>query len=508
MRIAHVKKHVFFIFLISSIVFIAGCQTQQYNTLEKSVSYGYEALATAPLNQFIHKPAAISEQESGFLELKSGREALLMRLTLIEKAQKSLDLQYYIFKDDDTSQLVYWRLYEAAQRGVRVRLLLDDMQSRSDHALARLDTHPNIEIRLFNPHGFRSLRMLSWVTNGAQLNRRMHNKSFTADSVFSIVGGRNIGNEYFAFRSEVEFSDFDMLLAGHTVKQAVQQFDVYWNSEYAVPMEWILPNAQPLKPSEMNAWQEKAQFANKFSYKDYFLTDLQLYKNLQRRHLPLRWGKANLYYDTPQKVDNGNSAILSKLDKLLFEAKKEIVIISPYFVPAKEGSDELVRSAKQGKKITILTNSLASNDVFAVHGWYAKYRKKLLEAGIELWELKAHSQASTERHLIGSRSSLHSKVMMLDKERLFIGSMNLDPRSALYNTEMAVLLEKPDYVQQSVKEFEAQLKHGAYQLILKDKKLRWIDHHTGEVLKDEPHAGHALTFGAWVAGNLPIEKYL
>ncbi|MGL5335094.1 MAG: phospholipase D-like domain-containing protein, partial [Enterovibrio sp.] len=146
--------------------------------------------------------------------------------------------------------------------------------------------------------------------------------------------------------------------------------------------------------------------------------------------------------------------------------------------------------------------------VFAVHGWYAKYRKKLLEAGIELWELKAHSQKSTERYLIGSRSSLHSKVMMLDKKRLFIGSMNIDPRSALYNTEMAVLLEKPDYVKQSVKAFEAQLKNGAYQLVLKDKKLRWIDHQTGEVLKNEPHAGHALTFGAWVAGILPIEKYL
>ncbi|MCW8335841.1 phospholipase D-like domain-containing protein, partial [Vibrio sp. DBSS07] len=190
----------------------AGCASTNFSDFpDKTESYHVEYQQGSQLDDFFAQPSTFPKDYTGFYPLEKGHDALLTRLALIESAQTTLDVQYYIYRSDETSQLISWRLYEAAERGVRVRLLLDDMQKRSDKGMAYINAHPNIEIRLFNPHQYRTTRGLAFLTDFDRLNRRMHNKSLTADNIASIVGGRNIGNEYFSFESSVEFGDFDVL---------------------------------------------------------------------------------------------------------------------------------------------------------------------------------------------------------------------------------------------------------------------------------------------------------
>ncbi|OLQ93584.1 cardiolipin synthetase [Vibrio panuliri] len=494
--------------VLFSTLWLIGCQSTSA-LAPKTATYhsGFDASST--LAHFFHPPPDTPTHYSGFYPLAQGSDALLARLALIESASTSLELQYYIFRDDETSQLLIWRIFEAAERGVKVRLLLDDMQNRKDSAIAYLNGHPNIEIRLFNPHQHRYVRMLSWVTDGSRLNRRMHNKSLTADGVVSIVGGRNIGNEYFSFRSDVEFGDFDLLLYGPVVEQTQVQFDHYWNSDFAVPMAWIHPSDGALNQQDVEQWRTESQIEHQFSNEQYSFKALPLYRDIVDQQIELYWGEAVLLYDLPEKIDNGQSQLIDGLAPVLADIEHSVVIVSPYFVPTETGTQALIEAAKQGKKITILTNSLASNDVFAVHGWYAKYREKLVKGNIELWEMKAHAQAENPWSVTGSsRSSLHAKVILLDKRKIFVGSMNIDPRSAELNTEMAVVFEHPQYVSATQQELLKQLQRSAYKLEIKDDELIWRDYQTGQILESEPDAGWLLRSGAWLSGLLPIESLL
>nr|WP_232312918.1 phospholipase D family protein [Enterovibrio coralii] len=468
---------------------------------------GYHA--SSSLAAFFAHEEDVPAHYSGFFPLQTGHDALLTRLAMIESASHSLDLQYYIFRDDETSQLLVWRLYEAAERGVKVRLLLDDMQSRKDSDIAYLNAHPNIEVRLFNPHQYRFLRMLSWVTDGDRLNRRMHNKSMTADGVVSVVGGRNIGNEYFSFKSDVEFGDFDVLLNGPVVEETQVQFDEYWNSRFSAPMAWIQKSDRVPNSEDIEHWRKVSQIEHQFTSDTYNFDTLPLYKDIKNNQVSLHWGEASLLYDLPEKVGNGQSQLIDGLVELLASVEHTAVIISPYFVPTKAGTKALANAAKQGKNIVILTNSLASNDVFAVHGWYAKYREELVAAGIELWEMKAKAKIEHQWSVTGSsRSSLHAKVMMLDDRKLFVGSMNMDPRSAELNTEMAVVFDHPEYVLKAKQGLEGLLYTSAYKLELQNGNLVWRDFESDEVLDEEPDAGFLLKSGAWLSGLLPIENWL
>ncbi|MEF1291512.1 phospholipase D-like domain-containing protein, partial [Vibrio sp. M260118] len=252
---------------------LVGCATVDPDTLpEKTYSTHLGYQVDSHLARYFEVENRPDKTLTGFVSLDKGEDALLARIALVESAQHSLDLQYYIYRNDETSQLLTWRLYEAAERGVRVRLLLDDMQERGDEKLAALNSHPNIEIRLFNPHQYRSARVLGMASDFERLNRRMHNKSFTADSVVSIVGGRNIGNEYFSFESHVEFGDFDVLLYGKAVEETAEQFDLYWNSFYAIPMEWIVPDAQHLDDDLIQQEVANRQLGQKFSEGQYDFT--------------------------------------------------------------------------------------------------------------------------------------------------------------------------------------------------------------------------------------------
>ncbi|MEZ9230228.1 phospholipase D family protein [Vibrio amylolyticus] len=488
-----------------------GCSSTGFHERDepKSVSYHFGYQHDSQLDKLFQQSIYDVKTHTGFYPLSLGHDALLARLALIETAQSSIDLQYYIYRDDETSQLISWRLYEAANRGVRVRILLDDMQRRSDRAMATLAAHPNIEIRLFNPHQYRQARSLALLSDFDRLNRRMHNKSLTADSVVSIVGGRNIGNEYFSFESSVEFDDLDLLIYGNTVEQTADQFDIYWNSEYVAPIEWIYPGVKVLQEEVVATRLEDSRLDVKFSSGAYNFSDLPFYQELSTQNLSLYWGPAKLWYDMPNKVSGESSHLVDNLVALLDDVEHSLVLISPYFVPTKEGTVELVEAVQSGKRITVVTNTLASNDVFAVHGWYAKYRKQLVEGGVELWEIKSSVSIETSWSFTGSsRSSLHAKAMLFDDNKIFVGSMNWDPRSAYLNTEMAVVIEQPEYVQKSLSELESELEKSAYKIVIQDGNVAWYDPETDDILTTEPEASIWLRLGAWLAGLLPIEEQL
>lgn len=489
---------------------LVGCASVDPSTLpEKATSTHLGYQQSSPLAKYFEFDKHPDPSLTGFLPLDQGEDALLARLALIESAQSSLDLQYYIYRNDETSQLLTWRLYEAAERGVRVRLLLDDMQDRGDDKLAALNAHPNIEIRLFNPHHYRSSRIIAMASDFQRLNRRMHNKSFTADSVASIVGGRNIGNEYFSFESNVEFGDFDVLLYGKAVEQTAEQFDLYWNSLYAIPMEWIVENAEHPNDSAIEQEVAERKLGEKFSEGQYDFTELDLYEQLVAGDLDMYWGEGVVWYDLPDKVATQQSQLVDNLSELLSGIDSSIVLISPYFVPTESGTTALVEAAQRGIDVTVVTNSLASNDVFAVHGWYAKYREALVKGGVELWETKASADLASKWSVTGSsRSSLHAKMIFIDGNTLFVGSMNWDPRSAYLNTEMAVVIEQKRFVEESLEELPKSLEKNAYQIVIQDGDIAWKDLSSGELLTSEPDASIWRKMGAWVSGLLPIEEQL
>ena len=494
----------------SLLLLVSACSSiQPKDPSEKSTSFQLGYQEDSALAEFFESYGKDPKSETAFYPLNQGNDALLGRIALIESAEKSLDLQYYIYRSDETSQLLTWRLYEAAKRGVRVRLLLDDMQKRNDAGMAELNAHPNIEIRLFNPHQYRDARVFALASDFERLNRRMHNKALIADSVSAIVGGRNIGNEYFSFESNVEFGDFDVMLFGEVVTQTADQFDLYWNSIYAVPMEWIVPEADKVADRAIQAQVRTLELEEKFSTGPYNFKELDLYEELQQGNLKLYWGKGEVWFDLPDKIATQESQLIANLGELLENVDSSFVLISPYFVPTESGTKALTDAAKRGIDITIVTNSLASNDVFAVHGWYAKYREDLVKAGIKLWEVKASAKIKSKWSLTGSsRASLHAKLMMIDENKLFVGSMNWDPRSAELNTEMAVVIEQPEYVQKQQSVLPEQLKENAYQVVLKDGDIAWLDLETGEVFDSEPEASVWRKMGAWFSGILPIEDQL
>ncbi|MDV6252268.1 phospholipase D family protein [Vibrio sp. EA2] len=490
--------------------FLSACSAIEYrDPSEKSTTFQYGYQTDSALAHYFEAYGKDPKTETGFYPLNQGHDALLARTSLIESAEKSLDLQYYIYRGDETSNFITWRLYEAAKRGVRIRLLLDDMQKRNDKMMAAMNAHPNIEIRLFNPHQYRSARLFGIATDFDRLNRRMHNKSLIADSVSAVVGGRNIGNEYFSFESEVSFGDFDLLLYGEAVQQTADQFDLYWNSAYAVPMEWVVPGSEQITEAAIQKQVDKLQLTEKFTQGRYNFSTLDMYQELKKGELKLYWGEGNIWFDLPDKVATHESQLVSNLTELLKSIDHSFVLISPYFVPTEAGTKALTNAAKRGVDITIVTNSLASNDVFAVHGWYSKYREDLLASGIKLWEVKSSAKLKSKWSLTGSsRASLHAKAMLIDKETLFVGSMNWDPRSAKLNTEMAAVIKQPEYVQDFLATLPEILNNNAYRVTLRDGDIVWTDNKTGQEYDSEPEAGVWRKLGSWFAGILPIEDQL
>ena len=379
-----------------------------------------------------------------------------MRAGLAENSQRTLDLQYYTLREDVTTQLLLYRVLRAAHRGVRVRLLIDDMDAVGrDFDLAAFSAHPNIEVRVFNPFMSRGPLGLSHLfevlADSTRLNRRMHNKLWIADNIAAIVGGRNLGDEYFDAHSEVNFTDLDILATGPVVRDLSRSFDEYWNSEWAVPIEAFVFN--PPGP-EQHAGFKLTLEARLEGFRDTVyaqtLRETRLGRQLLYGQLAITPARATVLYDSPAKVHGGGPTepprqiFASRLRRMVEAAEQEVIMISPYFIPNEQGIGVLGTLVRRGVRVRVLTNSLASTDVPVAHAGYARVRNRLLAAGVELYEMRPNEPPNAGRGWrpgASSGSSLHAKAVMVDGRQVLIGSMNLDPRSRLLNTEVAVLLE-------------------------------------------------------------------
>lgn len=457
---------------------------------------------------------------SGIYPLEEGMDAFAARYLLMTMAEHTLDIQYYIWQNDMSGRLLFSAMLEAAERGVKVRLLLDDNNTQGmDQTLSQLSCHPNIEIRLFNPFSFRTLRALGYLTDFSRLNRRMHNKSFTVDQLVTIVGGRNVGDAYFGAGEEPLFFDLDVLAVGPVVADVTNDFARYWNSLPVKPFSNVVELNQPQMHAAVSlpeSWQRDLQVARYLEriHASPFITQLE------SGDLPLIWARTRLLSDDPRK-GLGRAKTASLLPQRMLEVigrpQSQLDIITAYFVPTRAGVAQLLALVRKGVKIAILTNSLAANDVSVVHAGYAKWRKKLLRHGIMLYELKPHAQSHDAPHDHGltgnSGSSLHAKTFSVDNEQVFIGSFNFDPRSAMLNTEMGLVIESKSLASSIHQRFISHMPDRAWMLRL-DKwgRVNWIEY-AGEgekerVHKHEPRSRFMQRLLVRLVWHLPVEWLL
>lgn len=447
----------------------SGCAFRRADVVAKP-SYALPHPEETRLGQQVAGQAQKHPGQSGFYILDSNVEAFQARAQLAMTAEKTLDVQSYIIWGDRTGRMLAERILNAADRGVRVRILVDDVNVVwKDSWITRLDAHPNIELRVFNP--FLGTRT-SWVLvlwdflEAVRLSRRMHNKIFMADNAAAITGGRNIGDEYFAARADVNFEDLDVLAVGPAVRDLSTSFDDYWNSEWAYPVEAWKSDRERQK--DIQRARQAAESPNPRERKSPFQEELcktNLLQQVLDGEVPLDWAKARVVYDRPKKI-NGNSGkesgihVIPEVWSLVEEVQQELIVISPYFVPGEEGTALFRELRKRGVRIKILTNSLGSTDVALAQTGYARYRRTLLHDGIELYELKptAMSRAKDRRWLrrraTRPQTSLHAKAYIFDRKTVFVGSMNLDNRAHYLNTELGLIVDSPEMAQKLAALFE------------------------------------------------------
>jgi putative cardiolipin synthase len=464
--------------------------------------------------------AVPGEERSAFRLLPSGIDAFVARAVLIELAERTLDLQYYIFQPDRTGSLIIERLIAAADRGVRIRVLLDDWGTldKKDESVASLDAHPNIEVRLFNPYTHRSglYRLGELLTDFGRVNRRMHNKLFVADGVTTILGGRNIGDEYFGV-AELDFQDVDVLGAGPVARQATASFDTYWHSALAVPIAQLGkfapdPDFFPMARTEL---RDRCDGLRETIHSK-ALAESHLAAELRADDLHVHWATARIVADPPEKITQPEEGpydayLGSQISPYARATQSNLLVVSPYFVPGDGGVDFLGDRREAGVDVRVLTNSLAATDVWLVHAGYMKYRHPLLDRGIKLYELRPEAAGATRpraaKAIIGSsRASLHGKTFVFDRTSVFIGSLNLDPRSLQHNTEGGVLVCSPDLAAEVARLFEQWSSPAmAYEVTRgTNGGLLWKP----GGFTSEPGAGFWRPLGAKLFSHFPIESLI
>ncbi len=471
------------------------------------------------LDELIGKAEAAHPGQSGFRLLREGPEAFVLRSRSALLAGRSLDVQTYIWHVDDTGAYLVKRVLDAADRGVKVRLLVDDMDARSKHyAFAALAAHPGIDVRMFNPFGSRtgSLRFaFEALGSFSRINRRMHNKTWIVDNRIAIVGGRNLGDEYFGASDEVNFVDLDFVMVGPIVRDASASFDRYWNSPAAYPMRLLDPaavSAEALAQLRLAVADLVPKAATHPFAQE--LRDNDSIQRLIAGDWPMHWtADYRFVADDPSKAlgkQHGlaGSQVLAAIAPELQAAQREVLIISPYFVPGKEGTDSMVQQVDRGVSVRVLTNSLAANDVAMVYGGYSQFRPDLLRGGVQLWELKPLAGSGQQRSLFGSSgASLHTKALAADSSLVFVGSYNIDPRSTSLNCEQGVLVEDAALAQQLESLFaQESAADRAWAVTLVGGKLHWSDGQ--ESFDDSPMASGGQKFQAWIARVLPLNSQL
>jgi putative cardiolipin synthase len=416
------------------------------------------------------------------------------RLTLARQAETSLDLQYYLLQNDVTGHALLRAVRDAALRGVRVRLLVDDLYTdQSDRMLVALAAYPNVEVRLFNPfpagRTFFVTRWLFALSDFARVNHRMHNKMFIADGAFAIAGGRNIADEYFFSSQGGNFVDFDLLVAGDAVPRMAAIFDRYWNSPRVYPLQAFERSADPEQKLRDEFEQLSADAVSAYPPPPAGARDLlgffPLGADIRRPPLKLMAGRIDVFADDPEKVTGraergtDQTTVTARVGKAMSAARSELLVGSPYFIPGQLGMDGMRIAREHGVRVDVMTNSLASNDEPFASAAYARYRVPMLQMGVNVYETDS-SQLKNDpligAALRGSIGRSHSKLIVIDRRVTFVGSMNMDFRSSRENTELGLLVDSPELAQVVIGLAERVRSVGSFRLRLAepDGRLQWV----------------------------------
>ena len=474
-------------FLVLALALLGGCATLPPGSdFPKTTSSAYAQPEATRLGRQFAGAAREHGGNSGFRLLTAGVDGFLTRAQMANTAERTLDLQYFILRGDETGQLLADAVLRAADRGVRVRVLIDDGETLAgDEQIIALDAHPRIEVRIFNPFAYRGhsmvLRFFEFMLNSSRLDYRMHNKLFVADNAIALIGGRNIGDEYFQVDPEGQFADDDVFTAGPIVKELSATFDDFWNSAIAIPVE-ALANGKPADAAladYRNALTEHRQQvkADGTDYASRVASGEPLAGMLSDR-LPLVWAHAQLVYDSPDKKHVEKGSMVGRLmhrpvATATAAVQSELLMITPYLIPGQEGMQLFKDLRQRGVQVRILTNSLESSTVLLAQSGYMAYRVPLLELGVELYEVRsllgnAKGSGQTTRMTRYGNYSLHGKLFVLDRKRLFVGSMNFDQRSMHLNTEIGLIIDSPELAQQTAARFEAMVQSvNSYALALR-----------------------------------------
>lgn len=511
------NKNLLAIFVIAAVLSSTGCDTHMNNVQpEQKLNTHFQNWVSDPDAQ-----VKLQQGLTAYIAMEDAFRSIASRILLIRHAKHNLDLQYYIWADDFIGNLMLSELLQAADRGVKVRLLIDDQNGRQlDPQFKALMQHPNIQIKVYNPYKFRTLRIFDYLFRAKQINRRMHNKLIIADGSIAVTGGRNIGGEYFDASQSFQFSDMDVLFVGPVLNTANQIFIDFWNNELSYPIAQFLKPGQAQDLLDLRSeFQQYSQNYQKTSAK--VDAEQHILENLLQQS-KLSWAPAHFIADSPEKTLGravNDQLIYNQIIEKMGEPKQGLDLISAYFVPTQYGSQYLASLPKKNVNVRVLTNTLVANDVALVHAFYQKYRYQLLKNGVKLYEFKPYIERNNRTWYeiatgnvipakMKNKSSLHAKLINVDN-KVFIGSFNFDPRSANLNTEVGLVIESDQLRQQVSELLDVSINKVAYELKLNSQgKIIWQDHHDNGSITEyqvDPQSTAFQRFMMHSVSYLPIE---
>jgi putative cardiolipin synthase len=484
----------------------------------RTPSTAFTAPQTTSVGALFQGVAARHQRLSGFLLVPEDRDAFMARLAMADLAEKTLDAQYFIWESDTTGRILGEHLLRAADRGVRVRVLIDDdylTAARDLGMIALLDGHPNLKVRFFNPVTNRGSRTMSFIADFGRVNHRMHNKLFVMDNTLAIVGGRNIVDEHFGVNAVFNYRDLDVMAAGPIVADLSAAFDSFWNSAWAIPVRAVVSKVLPEDElREIRTRSEARAAATAYPYPMYQSNE-ELHARLLRARDRFIWAPAHVFVENPARVTTDASrVIVTTLADRMGKTEHEVSIESPYFVLREQGIEMMRNFTARGGKVRVLTNSAASTDEPPAQAGYANTRKALLQAGVDLYELRPDSNMprAWSTRARKSTAALHAKVVVFDRQSVWIGSFNLDPRSIGINTEIGLMIDSPELATQVADFMEGGVAPGsAYHVTLDEKgDLLWTTDIDGREVRyhSDPAIGLGRRLEIGTLRLLPIQNEL
>lgn len=507
-----------FTLILFSNIFLTACQSlsisphlaKSQNLSQQSLQLQKKLTNNKDLLKKISKNTPKNNHTlSGYYPIITSFDAYHSRHILTKLAKHSIDIQYYIWHNDASGQLMLKKLYESANRGVKVRLLLDDLDTtpQFDQTLLNFSKHQNIAVRLINPKNVRSLTPLNFATAMPRYHRRMHNKSMTFDKQISIIGGRNIGDEYLRSDNKNEFSDLDILLAGKVVNAINDSFEQYWHSDLSYDIEVLVKN-NPQQSADFLQSLDKIKHQNALAITQNHQNPNTLDHLLNQGRLNLRWAKIDFFADNVKKLskkDKQSERLVSQLREAIGTPKQDFTVISSYFVPTRLGVMQLKQLVENGVNVTILTNSFQATDVPIVHSGYLNARLPMLQAGVKLYELKPSVDADLRQkkstlNKQDNSTSLHTKAFAVDDRLAFIGSYNLDPRSANINTELGVVIYDKALARAIHQMFDDKILNISYRLDIAQNRLVWqtLEENNSVIILQQKEPNLSLVNRLWL----------